>query len=175
MLLIIRPGKPFFRCRSNRRVSGFQTLNAEYAKSWPNVTIKRDALPEAKEMDGVEGKLEKYFSPNPGQGKSPGKAPVEDRTPNRDALLDGQQRLDFARQYWRRAAEDAGRAQAEATEQARELASAQKRVNELRLLNEQAQKRLTAARADEAAAKKAYDSETASFERRTTPDRQQQQ
>jgi hypothetical protein len=43
-----------------------------------------------------------------------GKAPVEDRTPNRDALLDGQQRLDFARQYWRRAADDAGRAQAEA-------------------------------------------------------------
>lgn len=104
-----------------------------------------------------------------------GKAPVEDRTPNRDALLDGQQRLDFARQYWRRAADDAGRAQAEASEQARELANLQKRVNELRLLNEQAQKRLAAARADEAAAKKAYDSEAASFERRTTSERQQQQ
>ena len=109
------------------------------------------------------------------QGKAQGKAPVEDRTPNRDALLDGQQRLDFARQYWRRAADDAGRAQAEAAEQARELANAQKRVNELRLLNEQAQKRLATARANEAAAKKAYDSENAAFERRVTPEPQQPQ
>lgn len=104
-----------------------------------------------------------------------GKAPVEDRTPNRDALLDGQQRLDFARQYWRRAADDAGRAQAEAAEQARELANAQKRVNELRLLNEQAQKRLATARANEAAAKKAYEGENAAFERRVTPEPQQPQ
>ena len=109
------------------------------------------------------------------QGKAQGKAPVEDRTPNRDALLDGQQRLDFARQYWRRAADDAGRAQAEAAEQARELANAQKRVNELRLLNEQAQKRLATARANEAAAKKAYDSENAAFERRVTTEPQQPQ
>jgi hypothetical protein len=104
-----------------------------------------------------------------------GKAPVEDRTPNRDALLDGQQRLDFARQYWRRAADEAGRAQAEAAEQARELANAQKRVNDLRLLNEQAQKRLAAARANEAAAKKAYDGENAAFGRRVTPEPQQPQ
>ena len=109
------------------------------------------------------------------QGKAQGKAPVEDRTPNRDALLDGQQRLDFARQYWRRAADDAGRAQAEAAEQSRELANAQKRVNELRLLNEQAQKRLATARANEAAAKKAYDSENAAFERRVTTEPQQPQ
>ena len=109
------------------------------------------------------------------QGKAQGKAPVEDRTPNRDALLDGQQRLDFERQYWRRAADDAGRAQAEAAEQARELANAQKRVNELRLLNEQAQKRLATARANEAAAKKAYDSENAAFERRVTTEPQQPQ
>ena len=109
------------------------------------------------------------------QGKAQGKAPVEDRTPNRDALLDGQQRLDFARQYWRRAADDAGRAQAEAAEHARELANAQKRVNELRLLNEQAQKRLATARANEAAAKKAYDSENAAFERRVTTEPQQPQ
>ena len=108
------------------------------------------------------------------QGKAQGKAPVEDRTPNRDALLEGQQRLDFARQYWRRAADEAGHAQAEAAEQARELANAQKRVNELRLLNEQAQKRLTAARASEAAAKKAYDSENAAFDRRVSPEPQSQ-
>ncbi|MES5046143.1 ferredoxin FdxA [Rhizobium nepotum] len=43
-------------------------LNTEYAAIWPNITIKRDPMPEAKEMDGVSGKLELYFSPEPGQG-----------------------------------------------------------------------------------------------------------
>jgi len=43
-------------------------LNAEYAAKWPNLTIKKDQLPEAEEMDGVEGKLEKYFSPQAGSG-----------------------------------------------------------------------------------------------------------
>ena len=40
-------------------------LNAKYAAIWPNLTVKKDPLPEASEMDGVENKLEKYFSPNP--------------------------------------------------------------------------------------------------------------
>ncbi|WP_320201119.1 ferredoxin FdxA [Agrobacterium sp. rho-13.3] len=44
------------------------TLNAEYAAIWPNITIKRDAMDEAKEMDGVTGKLELYFSAEPGKG-----------------------------------------------------------------------------------------------------------
>jgi ferredoxin len=43
-------------------------LNAEFAIKWPNITVKRDSLPEAKEMDGVEGKYDKYFSAEPGQG-----------------------------------------------------------------------------------------------------------
>lgn len=38
-------------------------LNAKYANIWPNITVKKDPLPEAKEMDGVPNKLEKYFSP----------------------------------------------------------------------------------------------------------------
>src|SRR5512140_1337257 len=42
-------------------------LNTEYAKSWPNITIKREPPPDAKDWDGVEGKL-KHFSPNGGQG-----------------------------------------------------------------------------------------------------------
>lgn len=41
-------------------------LNTKYSAMWPNITTKRDPLPEAKEMDGVLGKFEKYFSPNPG-------------------------------------------------------------------------------------------------------------
>ena len=43
-------------------------LNAKYAETWPNITHKKDALPEAKEMDGVTGKLEKFFSEAPGEG-----------------------------------------------------------------------------------------------------------
>jgi ferredoxin len=43
-------------------------LNAEYSEKWPNLTIKKDALPEAPEFDGQTGKLEKYFSSEPGSG-----------------------------------------------------------------------------------------------------------
>jgi ferredoxin len=43
------------------------TMNAEYAKSWPNITVKKDPPPEAKEWDGVAEKA-KYFSPQPGTG-----------------------------------------------------------------------------------------------------------
>jgi ferredoxin len=43
-------------------------LNAEYAKSWPNITVKRDAPADAKEFDGTPGKLDKFFSPSPGTG-----------------------------------------------------------------------------------------------------------
>ena len=43
-------------------------LNAEYAKVWPNITVKRDAPEDADDMKGVEGKFEKFFSAEPGQG-----------------------------------------------------------------------------------------------------------
>ncbi|KTT64510.1 DUF3470 domain-containing protein, partial [Sphingomonas endophytica] len=43
-------------------------LNADYAKSWPNITQKKDSPEDAKEWEGKEGKFEKYFSPNPGSG-----------------------------------------------------------------------------------------------------------
>lgn len=38
-------------------------LNAEYSEKWPNITEKKDPLPEAEEFDGKENKLEQYFSP----------------------------------------------------------------------------------------------------------------
>jgi ferredoxin len=44
------------------------SLNAEYAEKWPNVTVNRDSMPEAEKFDGEEGKFEKYFSEEPGQG-----------------------------------------------------------------------------------------------------------
>ncbi len=40
----------------------------DYAKSWPNITQKKEAPADAKEWDGKSGKLEAYFSPNPGSG-----------------------------------------------------------------------------------------------------------
>jgi ferredoxin len=43
-------------------------LNADYAKTWPNITIKRDGPADGKEFDGKPNKLETYFSPEPGQG-----------------------------------------------------------------------------------------------------------
>ncbi|MFD1333119.1 ferredoxin FdxA [Methylopila musalis] len=43
-------------------------LNGDYAKTWPNLTTRRDPLPEAKEFDGVTDKLKDHFSPEPGQG-----------------------------------------------------------------------------------------------------------
>jgi len=43
-------------------------INTEYADRWPNVTIKRDPMENAEEFDGMEGKFEKYFSPEGGEG-----------------------------------------------------------------------------------------------------------
>ena len=42
-------------------------LNAEYAKIWPNITIKRERPAAWKEWEGKPGK-EAYFSPKPGKG-----------------------------------------------------------------------------------------------------------
>ena len=36
-------------------------LNAEYAKVWPNITIKREPEPDSKDYDGKPGKLDASF------------------------------------------------------------------------------------------------------------------
>jgi ferredoxin len=43
------------------------SLNAEYAKIWPNITIKKAPPPDSKEFEGKPDKLQ-YFSSNPGTG-----------------------------------------------------------------------------------------------------------
>ena len=43
-------------------------LNAQYAKSWPNITVKREAPPDGKDWDGVPEKFKKFFSADPGTG-----------------------------------------------------------------------------------------------------------
>jgi len=42
--------------------------NTEYAKSWPNITIKREGPADGKSFDGRPNKLAEFFSPNPGEG-----------------------------------------------------------------------------------------------------------
>jgi ferredoxin len=44
-------------------------LNREYAAKWPNITAKEAPPADAKEWDGVPGKLG-HFSPNPHQEQS---------------------------------------------------------------------------------------------------------
>ena len=41
-------------------------LNQKYAKLWPNIVEKKPHRPDAKEWDGVDGKM-KYFSEKPGE------------------------------------------------------------------------------------------------------------
>ena len=43
-------------------------LNDQYSRMWPNITSKGNSPVDAKLFDGEQGKLEKYFSPDPGQG-----------------------------------------------------------------------------------------------------------
>jgi|SRR4029453_11829466 ferredoxin len=42
-------------------------LNADYAKTWPHITVKRAPPADSKEWEGKPDKLQ-YFSPNPGAG-----------------------------------------------------------------------------------------------------------
>ena len=43
------------------------SLNAEYAKMWPIITVKKAPPPDYKEWEGKPDKHQ-YFSPNPGAG-----------------------------------------------------------------------------------------------------------
>ena len=43
-------------------------FNLKYSEAWPNITVKKDAPPDAEQYDGESGKLEKYFSEKPGSG-----------------------------------------------------------------------------------------------------------
>jgi ferredoxin len=42
--------------------------NREFSAKWPNITVKKPAPADEAEYRGVEGKFEKFFSPNPGEG-----------------------------------------------------------------------------------------------------------
>jgi len=37
-------------------------LNAKFAPLWPNISDKKEALSDAEEFEGEEGKFEKFFN-----------------------------------------------------------------------------------------------------------------
>ena len=43
-------------------------VNSKFSAEWPNITVKKDSPADADEYKGVEGKFEKFFSPEPGEG-----------------------------------------------------------------------------------------------------------
>ena len=43
-------------------------LNATFSAQWPNSTRKRETYADADEHKGEEGKYDKYFTPEPGEG-----------------------------------------------------------------------------------------------------------
>ena len=43
-------------------------LNTTFSAQWPNITRSREAPADADEYKGVEGKFDKFFSAEPGQG-----------------------------------------------------------------------------------------------------------
>jgi ferredoxin len=44
------------------------TINTQYAKIWPNITVKGDPPADHKQFENETGKFEKYFSEKPGKG-----------------------------------------------------------------------------------------------------------
>lgn len=52
----------------SEELSEWIEINKKYAEQWPNITVKKDPLPNADEMQEEEGKFDKYFSESPGEG-----------------------------------------------------------------------------------------------------------
>ncbi len=53
---------------TDSRADKYLELNRKYSETWPNITRKKDPMPEAEELKGKPGKYEDFFSPNPGEG-----------------------------------------------------------------------------------------------------------
>ena len=54
---------------SERRIRGCPNfLNTKFSAEWPNITQSKEPPADADEHKGEEGKFEKFFSPEPGEG-----------------------------------------------------------------------------------------------------------
>lgn len=51
---------------TDRNAEKWLELNREFSTTWPNITRKRDAAPDADDFKNVSDKYEKFFSPEPG-------------------------------------------------------------------------------------------------------------
>ena len=65
---LIRRVRNDLRRRRKPGLEKLLSLNAEFAKTWPNITAKKDPPADAKAWEDVPGKLEQHFSPDPGAG-----------------------------------------------------------------------------------------------------------
>jgi ferredoxin len=52
---------------TQRGLAKWLELNAEYSKTWPNITAKREAPADAADWNGAKDKLQ-HFDPEPGTG-----------------------------------------------------------------------------------------------------------
>jgi ferredoxin len=43
-------------------------VNSDYAEKWPNITAKKDPLPNADDFVDHKNKFKEFFSPEPGEG-----------------------------------------------------------------------------------------------------------
>jgi ferredoxin len=43
-------------------------VNSDYAEKWPNITAKKDPLPNADDFVDNKNKFKEFFSPEPGEG-----------------------------------------------------------------------------------------------------------
>ena len=48
------------------RAAAWAETNRTYSTQWPNITRKKDQPADADSFKGMDGKFEKFFSPNPG-------------------------------------------------------------------------------------------------------------
>jgi len=45
----------------------WEEINYKYSEIWPNITIKKDPLPDWEDWDEVPNKFEEHFSEKPGE------------------------------------------------------------------------------------------------------------
>ncbi len=54
---------------TNKDTEKLVVLNKDMSLKWPNITKKKDALPDADAFRDVKNKMENHFSENPGTPK----------------------------------------------------------------------------------------------------------
>lgn len=46
----------------------FLEINRDMSEKWPNITLKKEPLPDAEKFENVENKMKNHFSEKPGEG-----------------------------------------------------------------------------------------------------------